>query len=99
MPIPQSTISSLSSGRNCRMAADEPHQKIRLKKFHCEIINRPSKTEKPIEWKELPQMEIDKQTVLHNYLQIKKDIQHIIDGEMERMVNDPILKGLITRKE
>jgi hypothetical protein len=39
MSIPQSTISSLSSGEFVGIVADEPLQKIMLKKFHCEISN------------------------------------------------------------
>jgi type IV secretory pathway TraG/TraD family ATPase VirD4 len=97
MAIPQSTISSLSSGEFVGMVADEPNQKIRLKKFHCEIINKPSKKERPIEWKELPQMQVDKQKILDNYLQIKKDIQHIIDSEMERMMNTESVSETVSK--
>ncbi len=36
--IPQSKISSLSSGEFVGMVADDPDQKIKLKVFHCEIL-------------------------------------------------------------
>lgn len=36
--IPQSKISSLSSGEFVGMVADDPEQKIKLKTFHCEIL-------------------------------------------------------------
>ncbi len=36
--IPQSKISSLSSGEFVGMVADDPEQKIKLKAFHCEIL-------------------------------------------------------------
>ncbi|HWZ21431.1 MAG TPA: conjugal transfer protein MobC [Cytophagaceae bacterium] len=36
--IPQSKISSLSSGEFVGMVADDPNQKIKLKAFHCEIL-------------------------------------------------------------
>jgi type IV secretory pathway TraG/TraD family ATPase VirD4 len=37
--IPASKIASLSSGEFVGMVADDPNQKIKLKSFHCEIIN------------------------------------------------------------
>jgi hypothetical protein len=37
--IPQSKISSFSSGEFVGMVADDPGQKIKLKIFHCEILN------------------------------------------------------------
>ncbi len=38
--IPQSKISSLSSGEFVGMVADDPDQKIKLKVFHCEIMQK-----------------------------------------------------------
>ena len=37
--IPASRIASLSSGEFVGMVADDPHEKIKLKMFHAEIIN------------------------------------------------------------
>jgi hypothetical protein len=37
--IPQSEISSLSSGGFVGMVADDPDQKIELRTFHCEKVN------------------------------------------------------------
>jgi hypothetical protein len=100
MAIPQSTISSLSSGEFVGMVSDEPHQKIRLKKFHCEITsNIATKKEKQTVFRPLPEIKVDQQTILDNYLQIKKDIQHVIDTEMDRILNDPTLKGMMVKKE
>ncbi|SRR5579871_313348 len=98
MAIPQSTISSLSSGEFVGMVADEPHQKIQLKKFHCEMINKTLKKGKAIEWKELPQVQVDKQKILDNYFQIKKDIQLIVDQKLEEIINSPTLVNLIIKK-
>jgi YWFCY protein/TraM recognition site of TraD and TraG len=101
MAIPQSTIASLSSGEFVGIVADDPQQKIRLKKFHCEILNdglvRSRKAGKiiPTPAKELPQIHIDKQIILDNYLQIKKDVQGIVGSELERMVKSPLLLPLI----
>jgi type IV secretory pathway TraG/TraD family ATPase VirD4 len=41
--IPQSKISSLSSGEFVGMVADDPDQKIKLKVFHCEIVQKKRK--------------------------------------------------------
>jgi type IV secretory pathway TraG/TraD family ATPase VirD4 len=98
MAIPQSTISSLSSGEFVGMVADDPQQKIRLKKFHCEIINKASKKEKQIDFKELPQLQVDKKIILENYLLIKNDIRQVIETEMERILNDPRLKSSMVKR-
>jgi hypothetical protein len=36
--------------------------------------------------------------VQRNYLQIKQDIQNIINSEMERLLNDPGLGHLVIKK-
>lgn len=36
--------------------------------------------------------------VQRNYLQVKQDIQDIIQSEMERLMNNPTLKHLIIQK-
>ncbi len=36
--------------------------------------------------------------VQRNYLQIKQDVQDIIQSEMERLLNDPWLSHLVVRK-
>ena len=38
--IPASKIASLSSGEFVGVVADDPHEKIKLKMFHAEIMNR-----------------------------------------------------------
>jgi YWFCY protein/TraM recognition site of TraD and TraG len=105
MAIPQSTISSLSSGEFVGIVADDPQQPIRLKKFHCQIVNyeirndKHSKKQKPVAFAQLPQIQIDKQTILDNYLQIKKDVQDLVNAEMDRLMNTPGLEGLIVKRE
>jgi hypothetical protein len=42
--------------------------------------------------------EVDKQTIMQNYLQIKKEVKGIVDGEIERMLNTSELTGLIAQK-
>jgi hypothetical protein len=100
LAIPQSKISSLSSGEFVGMVADNPDQKIELQTFCCEIINDHArlKTEQD-SYKDLPIISpVSQKEVLDNYLQIKKDIQFIIQTEMERMLDTPNICDLIIQK-
>jgi hypothetical protein len=98
--IPPSKISALSSGEFVGMVADDPDCKIELKSFHCEIINDHSALKKEIDdYKEIPLIrKIDNSMVQRNYLQIKQDVQDIIQAEMERLMGDPGLMHLVIKK-
>jgi len=41
---------------------------------------------------------LDNDIVQRNYLQIKQDVQDIIQSEMERLLNEPGLVHLVVRK-
>ena len=87
--IPQSKIASLSSGEFVGMVADDPNEKIRLKIFHCEIINDHDALidEKKLH-KELPFIkEINYEIIYENYRQIKNEINSIIKYEIEILMN------------
>ena len=101
MAIPQSKISALSSGEFVGMVADNPDQKIGLKTFCAEIINdHDSLASEQALYKGLPQLSnVSQQEILDNYLQIKKDVQAIIQNEMERILDTPELEDLIIRKD
>lgn len=98
--IPPSKIASLSSGEFVGTVADDPDNKIELKAFHCEIINDHAALKKEEEnYKEIEVIrKIDNSMVQRNYLQIKQDIQDIINAEMDRLLNDPALSHLVVRK-
>lgn len=98
--IPPSKISALSSGEFVGMVADDPDNKIALKAFHCEIINDHGALKKEEDqYKDIEVIrKIDNTMVQRNYLQIKQDIQDILQSEMERLLNDPALKHLVVRK-
>lgn len=98
--IPPSKISALSSGEFVGMVADDPDNKIDLKAFHCEIINDHEALKREEEsYKEIEVVrKLDSSMVQRNYFQIKQDIQHIIQSEMERLLNDPGLSHLIIKK-
>jgi hypothetical protein len=98
--VPPSKISALSSGEFVGMVADDPDCKIDLKTFHCEILNDHEALKKEQDgYKDIQVIrKLDNTMVQRNYLQIKQDVQDIIQSEMERMLNDPGLNHLIVRK-
>jgi hypothetical protein len=100
LAIPQSKISSLSSGEFVGMVADNPDQKIELKTFCAEILNdHDSLANEQALYKSLPQLSsVTQQEILDNYLQIKKDVQSIIHNEIERILDTPELGDLIIKK-
>ena len=98
--IPPSKISALSSGEFVGMVADDPDCKIELKAFHCEILNDHEALKKDQDsYKEIPIIrKLDNAMVQRNYLQIKQDVQDIINFEMERVIHDNSLQHLIVQK-
>lgn len=98
--VPPSKISALSSGEFVGMVADDPDCKIELKTFHCEILNdhEALKNEQNA-YKDIQVIrKLDNTMVQRNYLQIKQDVQDIIQSEMERLLNDPGQVLLVVRK-
>lgn len=98
--IPPSKISALSSGEFVGMVADDPDCKIELKAFHCSIVNdHEALKQEQNNYKEIPVIrKLDNAMVQRNYLQIKQDVQDIIQSEMERVVSDPGLSHLVIKK-
>ncbi|MGV8094909.1 MAG: conjugal transfer protein MobC [Mangrovibacterium sp.] len=98
--VPPSKISALSSGEFVGMVADDPDNKIDLKAFYCEIINDHEALKREEEnYKNIEVIrKLDNNMVQRNYLQIKQDIQDIIQSEIERLLNDPGLSHLVVRK-
>lgn len=83
--IPTSKISTLSSGEFVGMVADEPLNKIALKRFHCEITNDHSNL--TLQEKNYTSMEairkLNGYEVQRSFLQIKKDVQDIFSNLMK----------------
>ncbi|MEJ7737034.1 MAG: conjugal transfer protein MobC [Chitinophagaceae bacterium] len=99
--VPASKISALSSGEFVGMVADDPDNKIDLKTFHCEILNdHEALRQEQHSYKEIPVIRtLDNAMIQRNYLQIKQDVEDIIQSEMERVLSDPGLRHLVIRKE
>ncbi len=98
--VPPSKISSLSSGEFVGMVADDPNCKIELKTFHSEIINDHEALKKEEDhYKDIAVIrKIDSAMVQRNYLQVKQDIQEIMQSEIERLLGDPGLAYLVLKK-
>ncbi|REG74756.1 hypothetical protein C8N25_1674, partial [Algoriphagus antarcticus] len=68
--------------------------------FHSEIINDHKALKKEQDnYQAIPVIrKLDNTIVQRNYLQIKQDVQDIIQAEMSRLLNDPAQKHLVIRK-
>lgn len=98
--VPQSKIAGLSSGEFVGMVADDPGNKIKLKTFHCEIINNHEQlTQEATLYKELPvTTEVTAENITVNFHKIKKEINELIENEIERILNTPGLENLSLNK-
>ncbi|WP_149243053.1 conjugal transfer protein MobC [Dyadobacter sp. 32] len=98
LAIPQSTISSLSSGEFVGFVADNPDQKINLKGFHAEFTTGNTSSKSKTATPELPVVRTANDSIVQqNYLQIKKEIEQIVGSEMRRIMEDDGLEHLILR--
>jgi hypothetical protein len=98
--VPPSKIATLSSGKFVGVVADDPQCKIDLKAFHAEIINdHKSLAKEQQHYKPIPVIgNLSQDIVQNNFLQIKRDIQEIIQSEMVRLMNDPEQMHKIVKK-
>jgi hypothetical protein len=96
--IPASTIGSLSSGEFCGIVADNPDQKIKLKKFHGTLIS--DKEVESIDTKLLPEKKlITKEMKADRHLLIQKQVKQIVLIQLTKMFNTPSLAQLIVSKK
>ena len=98
--IPASTIASLSSGEFVGMVADNPDQVINLKSFHCNIINDHDTLKNESEaYVNIPEVcKVDNLKIQRNYHQIKRDVEDLIESQMQLILNDR-WKRIIFSKE
>ncbi|PWV47114.1 conjugal transfer protein MobC [Chitinophaga sp. S165] len=95
--VPPSRISALSSGEFVGMVADNPATPVKLKTFHCQIINDPDTIKaQEAAYEPLPKVrEVSFLEVQQNYAQIKNDIAYMIENEIDRIRKDPTLAHLL----
>ena len=82
------------------MVADDPDCKIELKTFHCEIVNDHEALKKEeANYKDIAVIrKIDTTIVQRNYLQVKQDIQEIMQSEIEQLLQDRSRAYLVLKK-
>lgn len=103
--IPASKISTLTQGIFVGAVSDNFDERIEQKIFHAEIVvDNDSVASETKAYQKIPQIlnfvnekgeDTMKQEIEANYRQIKIDIVHIIESEIERIKNDPDLKHLV----
>lgn len=104
--IPASKISTLTQGMFVGAVSDNFDERIEQKIFHAEIVvdNEKVAAETKV-YQQIPQIlsftdenGVDnmKRDIENNYRQIKSDILHIVENEMERIKNDPDLQHLVS---
>jgi TusA-related sulfurtransferase len=98
--IPPSRIAALSSGEFVGLVADDPDCRIDLKAFHCQVQNNHAALKKEERsYQEIPVIrKLDSTMVQRNYVQIKQEVEQIMQAEMEKVMNDPALEYLLLKK-
>jgi len=103
--IPASKISTLTQGMFVGSVSDNFDERIKQKIFHAEIVVDNEKVAAETKaYQKIPEIlsfvdesgeDNMKRDIENNYRQIKLDIVHIVESEMERIKNDPNLQHLI----
>jgi len=103
--IPASKISTLTQGMFVGSVSDNFDERIEQKIFHAEIVVDNEKVAAETKaYQKIPEIlsfvdesgtDNMKQEIENNYRQIKLDIVHIVENEMERIKNDPNLQHLL----
>lgn len=106
--IPASKISTLTQGMFVGAVSDNFDERIEQKIFHSEIVVDNEKVAAETKaYKKIPEIlsftdengkDNMKQEIEANYRQVKRDIVHIIEIEMERIKNDPGLQHLVKQE-
>lgn len=83
--IPPSKIAALSSGEFVGTVSDDPDQKIKLKMFHCDILNdHKSIAREESDYKEIPFIRnVTHYEIERNYYQIKNDVLRIVKERLK----------------
>lgn len=103
--IPASKISTLTQGMFVGSVSDNFDERIEQKIFHAEIVVDNEKVSAETKaYKKIPHIlsfadengnDNMKQVIEANYRQVKADVVHIVESEMERIKNDPDLQHLL----
>ena len=107
--IPQSKISTLTQGMFVGSVSDNFDERIEQKIFHAEIVVDNEKVAaetaayKPIpiftDFSDPNGNDTMKEKIQQNYTQIKADVKEIVDRELKRIADDPVLSKLLEKKK
>ena len=107
--IPPSKISGLTQGMFVGSVSDNFNERIEQKIFHCEIVVDAEKVKREERaYKKIPVItdftdedgnDRMKETVQANYRRIKEEVKQIVQEELERIKNDPVLCKLLPDNE
>lgn len=107
--IPASKISTLTQGMFVGAVSDNFDERIEQKIFHAEIVVDNQKVSAEVDsYVKIPEIlsfvdaeGVDKMKldIEANYRQVKLDIVHVIENELERINNDPDLQHLVPQKK
>lgn len=99
LAVQPARISQLSSGEFVGLVSDDPDQLIPQKAFHSQIQNDHSAIKKEeAKYAGIPKTRsLIQEEVNENYLLIKRDINELVEKELERMMDTPALAGLIIK--
>ena len=103
--IPASKISNLTQGMFVGAVSDNFDERIEQKTFHAEIVVDSAKVSAEMKaYQPIPVIanftnedgsDNLKETIEANYRKVKQEILSLVDSEMERVKNDPLLSHLI----
>jgi hypothetical protein len=95
--VPPSKISTLSAGEFVGITSDTPDQPILLKAFHSHIpVDNKAIAKEEAGFKPRRKIRtVDQQTVLDNFVRIKREVRELVDAQLAAMRKDPNLKHLI----
>ena len=103
--IPASKISNLTQGMFVGAVSDNFDERINQKIFHAEIVVDSGKVSAEMkDYQPIPVIanfinedgsDNLKETIETNYRKVKQEILSLVDSEMERVKNDPLLSHLI----
>ena len=103
--IPASKISNLTQGMFVGAVSDNFDERISQKIFHAEIVVDSAKVSTEmkayqsipviVEFKNVDGSDNYKETIEANYRKVKQEILSLVDSEIQRIKNDPMLSNLI----
>lgn len=94
--VSTATISTLSSGEFVGVVTDDPGKELALKAFHARVKREAARNEVV---EELPVVRmVDRAVVEEAFMRVKREVTALVEAEMERILGDPGLKGVVVKK-